>query len=152
MIGDAAMPDGILTQHNVSIELALEAAKAALAAGEARGFHIAVAVADRSGHLLVLLRGDGAGPHLIDAARRKAYTAASLNRRTSALSKAVEERSGVPDPHLVYLEGVLMVGGGVPIAASEELIGAIGVAGAPGASHDEECADAGILQIASRLK
>jgi len=52
----------------------------------------------RSGHLLVLLRNDGGGPHLIDSARRKAYTAASANARTSVMEKAVDERTGVPDP------------------------------------------------------
>jgi uncharacterized protein GlcG (DUF336 family) len=36
--------------------------------------------------------------------------------------------------------------GGVPILAGGELIGAIGVAGAPGSVHDEECADAGIAR------
>lgn len=145
------MSNGILTQRNIGIALALECATAALEAGQARGYQIAVAVADRSGHLLVLLRGDGAGPHLIDSARRKAYTAASAKKRTSVMSKAIDERSGVPDPHLVYLEGVLMVGGGVPIEAAGEVIGAIGVGGAPGSIHDEECADAAIARIGARL-
>jgi uncharacterized protein GlcG (DUF336 family) len=45
-----------------------------------------------------------------------------------------------------------MVGGGVPIMAGDEVIGAIGVAGSPGAVHDEECADAGIASIAANLK
>jgi uncharacterized protein GlcG (DUF336 family) len=144
--------DGVLIQHNIGTDLALEVAKVALEAGRARGYHITVAVADRGGQLLVLLRGDGAGPHLIDSARRKAYTVASANNRTSVMSKAVDERSGVPDPHLVYLDGVLMVGGGVPILAGGELIGAIGVAGAPGSVHDEECADAALAQIAPKLK
>ncbi len=146
------MGDDILIQRNIGIELALEAARAALATGQGRGYRIAVAVADRGGHLLVLLRSDGAGPHLIDSARRKAYTAASARHRTSVMSKAVDERSGEPDPHLVYLEGVLMVGGGVPIVAGGEVIGAIGVGGSPGSIHDEECADAGIAQIAAKLK
>jgi uncharacterized protein GlcG (DUF336 family) len=146
------MAGGVLTQRNIAAELALEIAAAALKQGQARGYHIAVAVVDRSGHLLVLLRGDEAGPHLIDAARRKAFTAASANSRTSAMSKAVDERSGVPDPHLVYLEGVLMVGGGVPILARGELIGAIGVAGSPGAIHDEECADTALAFAAARLE
>jgi uncharacterized protein GlcG (DUF336 family) len=146
------MGDDILIQRNIGIELALEAARAVLATGQGRGYRIAVAVADRGGHLLVLLRSDGAGPHLIDSARRKAYTAASARNRTSAMSKAVDERSGEPDPHLVYLEGVLMVGGGVPIVAGGEIIGAIGVGGSPGSIHDEECAEAGIAQIAVKLK
>jgi len=146
------MAGGILTQRNIGIDLALEAAKAALDAGRARGYHIAVAVTNRGGQLLVLLRSDDAGPHLIDSSRRKAYAAASSNSRTSVMAKAVDARSGVPDPHLVYLNEVLMVGGGVPILVGGELIGAIGVAGAPGSVHDEECADAGIAHIAAELK
>ena len=146
------MADGVLTQHNISVELALVAAKAALDAAKARGYpRTGVAVANRAGQLLVLLRSDDGGPHLIDAARRKAYTAASMNARTSKASKAVDERTGEPDPHLVYLDEVLIVGGGVPIHVNGELIGAIGVAGSPGSVHDEECADAGIAAIAASL-
>jgi uncharacterized protein GlcG (DUF336 family) len=143
---------GVLTQHNIGVELALVAAKAALDAALARGYRrLGVAVANRSGQLMVLLRSDEAGPHLLDSARRKAYTAASMNARTSKASKAIDERSGEPDPHLVYLDEVLIVGGGVPIHLNGELIGAIGVAGAPGSVHDEECADAGIAAIAASL-
>jgi uncharacterized protein GlcG (DUF336 family) len=145
------MDRGILTHRSVGIDLALECARAALAIGQARGYRIAVAIADRAGHLMVLLRSDGAGPHLIDSARRKAYTAASAQKRTSVMSSAIDERRGEPDPHLVYLEGVLMVGGGVPIQAGDEVIGAIGVAGSPGSIHDEECADIAIAQIVRRL-
>ncbi len=143
---------GLLTQYNLGIDLALAAAQAALEAARSRGYRVAVAVADRSGHLLVLLRDDGGGPHLLDGARRKAFTAVSAHSRTSALSKAVDERSGEPDPHLVFLENVLMVGGGVPIHAGDEIVGAIGVSGSPGSIHDEECADAGIAVIAASLK
>ena len=143
---------GILTQRNIGVELALVAAKAALDAAKSRGYtRTGVAVANRAGQLLVLLRSDDGGPHLIDAARRKAYTAASMNARTSKASKAVDERSGEPDPHLVYLNDILIVGGGVPIHMNGELIGAIGVAGSPGSVHDEECADAGIAAIAASL-
>lgn len=143
----------ILNHRSIGIDLALAAATAALEAARSRGYpRIGVAVTNRGGQLMMLLRSDEAGPHLLDSARRKAYTAASMNARTSKASKAVDERSGEPDPHLVYLDEVLLVGGGVPIHASGELIGAIGVAGAPGSIHDEECADAGIAKIAESLK
>jgi uncharacterized protein GlcG (DUF336 family) len=142
---------GLLTQRNLSFDLAFEAATAALETARSRGYHVGVAVADRSGQLLVLLRDDGGGAHLLDGARRKAFTAVSAHNRTSVLSKAVDARSGEPDPHLVFLEGVLMVGGGVPIKASDEIVGAIGVSGSPGSVHDEECAEAGISKIAASL-
>ena len=143
----------ILTQRNIGVDLALVAAKAALEESRKRGYpRIAIAVANRTGQLVVLLKSDDGGPHLVDSARRKAYTAASMNARTSKASKAVDERTGEPDPHLVYLNDVLIVGGGVPIRAGAELIGAIGCAGAPGSIHDEECADAGLAAIAASLK
>jgi uncharacterized protein GlcG (DUF336 family) len=147
------MSGGILTQRNIGIELALAAAKAALDAARARGYYrTGVAVTNRAGQIVVLIRSDEAGPHLLDSARRKAYTAASMNARTSAASKAIDERTGEPDPHLIYLNDVLLVGGGVPIRIDDEIIGAIGVAGSPGSIHDEECADAGIAQIERSLR
>jgi uncharacterized protein GlcG (DUF336 family) len=122
---------GVLTQHNIGVELALVMAKAALEAARARGYpRTGIAVANRAGQLLVLLRSR--------------WTAASLNARTSKASKAVDDRSGEPDPHLVYLNDILIVGGGVPIHMNGQLIGAISVAGSPGSINDEECADAGI--------
>ena len=144
---------GILNHRTIGVDLALKAATAALEAARSRGYpRTGVAVANRQGQIMVLLRSDEAGPHLLDSARRKAYTAASMNARTSKASKAIDERSGEPDPHLVYLDEVLIVGGGVPIHAGSELIGAIGCAGAPGSIHDEECADAGIAAITALLK
>jgi uncharacterized protein GlcG (DUF336 family) len=146
------MAGSLLSQRNLGIDLALECATAALAEARRRGYPSTIAVTDRWGNLIVLLRNDGGGPHLVDSAKAKAYTAASSNARTSVMEKAVDDRSGVPDHNLVFLEKVLMVGGGVPIRAGEELVGAIGVAGSPGAIHDEECADAGIAAIAGSLK
>src|SRR6202051_5361784 len=112
----------LLTQRNLSFDLALDAATAALETARSRGYHVGVAVADRSGQLLVLLRDDGGGAHLLDGATRRAFPAVSAHNRTSVLSKAVDARSGEPDPHLVFLENVLMVGGGVPIKAGEEIV------------------------------
>jgi uncharacterized protein GlcG (DUF336 family) len=42
--------------------------------------------------------------------------------------------------------------GGVPIKAGNEIIGAIGVSGAPGGDKDEACANAGIAKIEDLLK
>ena len=106
------MTGKLLPQRNLGIDLALECANAALAEARKRGYPSTVAVTDRAGHLLVLLRNDGGGPHLVDSARRKAYTAASANTRTSVMEKAVDERTGVPDHNLIFVENLLMVGGG----------------------------------------
>ena len=122
-------------------------AHAALEACTNQGFQVAVAITDADGELMVMLRGDGAGVHLLDAARRKAFTAASSGARTSAWEKAIDERSGVPDPHIVELQNVLVVGGGVPILFGKERIGGIGVSGSPGVRYDEDCADTGLRAV-----
>ena len=42
---------------------------------------------------------------------------------------------------------VLLLGGGVPLKVGDEVIGAIGVAGAGGAKNDEACAVAAIEKL-----
>ena len=144
--------EALLRSRTVSILTATRAAQAALSACTARGYHVVVAVSDPDGQLVVLLRGDKAGPHLLEAARRKAYTAASSGARTSTWEQAIAARTGVPDPNLIFLNGVLAVGGGVPIRAGNDEVGAIAVAGSPGVAFDEQCADAGVAAIQPDLQ
>ena len=54
--------------------------------------------------------------------------------------------------NLVHLPGFLLLGGGVPIKAGDEVIGAVGVGGAPGGHLDEQCAMAGIDKVRDQLK
>jgi uncharacterized protein GlcG (DUF336 family) len=147
-----AVAEGLLLSRTLSVASAIKAAQAALSACATRSYHVAVAVTDADGQLIALLRGDKAGPHLLDAARRKAYTAASSGARTSAWEQAIATRSGVPDPNLIFLNEILAVGGGVPIRARNDEVGAIAVAGSPGVVFDEQCADAGIAAIEAELQ
>jgi uncharacterized protein GlcG (DUF336 family) len=64
----------ILTERNISLQLALSIAQAAMAACKTDGYDVSVAVVDRAGDLKVMLRADTANPHNADLARRKAYT------------------------------------------------------------------------------
>ena len=50
------------------------------------------------------------------------------------------------------IEGTVGAAGGVPIKAGNDVIGAIGVSGAPGGDKDETCANAGIAKIEDLLK
>ena len=70
----------VLMQRDVSLRMALTIAETALAAC---GINTSVAVVDRAGRLRVFLQGDGAAPHNLELAQRKAYTARTF-RRTSA--------------------------------------------------------------------
>jgi uncharacterized protein GlcG (DUF336 family) len=126
-------------------ETALKAAQAALAKCRAGGYQATVAVADRMGVVQVLLRDRFAGPHTVDLASAKAYTAASFRTNTTELAEATQP--GRPQSGIRNRPGVAAVGGGLTIEAGGALLGAIGVSGAPGGREDDACAAAGVAAI-----
>lgn len=138
----------VLTTHRLSSALAMEAASAAAAACTKLGFATTVAVTDTDGVLQALVRSDGAGIHTVRAAQDKAFTAATYGRATSQTVERQKSRGPfavlVKEPHLLADEG------GLPIKLGNELIAAIGVSGSAG--KDEDCGNAGIDAIRSRLK
>lgn len=97
-----------------------------------------VSVLDRGGNLLVTLRGDGIGPHNTAASQRKAYTA--LSTKTPTRLFAERARSNPETANLNTLDELLLLGGGIPLFAGKELVGAMGVAGSGGGEQDENCA------------
>ena len=125
------------------LALAQQAAAAGLAKCEEDGYKVSVAVADRGGNLKVLLRGDGAGPHTTDSSFRKAYTAASLRRSTLQLAELITKVPGIQALRDMN-DRILILGGGLPIELEGEVVGGIGVGGAPGGHLDEACAKAGL--------
>ena len=57
-----------------------------------------------------------------------------------------------PNSPQVHLANVIAAQGALPIKAGDEVIGAVGVSGAPGGEKDEACSKAGIEKIANVLK
>jgi len=149
LAGEPALAQGLVTERSVNAALAAEAVAAAVEACAGRGYRVAAAVVDRAGVLRALLRADGAGPHTVASARAKAYTAVSMRAATSQVLEQV--RSNPAASRLTDIEGFLVVGGGMPIRVGDEVVGAIGVGGAPGGHLDEQCAEAGIARIRDRL-
>ena len=141
-------PQELLTQKALSVDAALSIARSALDKCHADGYRVSLTVLDGSGLIKVQVRGDGTGPHTLEHSRRKAYTALTF-KRTSAETAKAWAASTTPPP---AIEGTVGAGGGVPIKAGNEVIGAIGVSGAPGGEKDEACAVAGIAKIADLLK
>jgi uncharacterized protein GlcG (DUF336 family) len=136
--------------ESIAYDAALAAAQGALADCRKKGALVAVAVTDRSGVLLVLLRDPLAGMHTPDAATRKAWTAVSFRNATTALERATA--ANTDSAGIRQLPGVAMVGGGLPIAAAGKQVGGIGVSGAPSGTMDESCAQAGIASIRDDLE
>lgn len=128
------------------LDLATKAVLAAVNQCKKDGYQVSAAVVDEDGVLRALVRGDGAGAHTVDSSWRKAYTAASLRQPTEKLAQLIAKK-----PALQALrdmnESILILGGGLPITIADEVIGGIGVGGAPGASLDEACAHAGLKSL-----
>lgn len=138
----------VLTQHDVSVHMALTIAETALAEC---GAHTSVAIVDRAGRVRVLLQGDGASPHNPELARRKAYTALTFGRTTAEWAQRTEATTPLAGQRM--LADVIPLQGGVPIKIGEETIGGVGLSGAPmGGAQEEACAKAGIAKVADQLK
>jgi len=60
--------------------------------------------------------------------------------------------AGDPVKAQLVLPGVIALAGALPIKAGDEIIGAVGVSGAPGGEKDEACAKTGIDKVADQLK
>ncbi|MCP3822066.1 heme-binding protein [Streptomyces sp. A3M-1-3] len=129
------------TTH-LTIEAATKAAQATLDAAEQENQRVTVAVVDRNGNTLVVLRGDGAGPQSYESAQRKAFTAVSWNAPTSELAKRLAQA-----PNLKDIPGTLFLGGGAPVQAKGAPVAGIGVAGAPSGDLDEKFAQAGVAAL-----
>jgi len=132
--------------------LALEAVQAAIAACKANGYNeVAASVIDSSGELRVMMAADGTPPgHAVPRSARKA--AAALAYKTS--SAAVQARTSADQSFAAEIDAnpkLLARAGGQPLISGGEVIGAIGVSGAPGGDKDDACALAGVARIKARL-
>ena len=141
-----------LTKESVlPLSTANKAILAAIEACRKDGYRVSVSVVDRAGVLRAMGRADEAGPHTVDSSRKKAYTAASLRRPTTEMAELIAKV-----PALKALgdinENMLMLGGGLPIEIGGEVVGGIGVGGAPGAHLDDTCAQDGLDAIGAASK
>lgn len=138
---------GVITQRALSLDGARAIAEGTVEKCRADGFRVSVTVIDAGGTLKAFFRDDGAAPHTIDFSRRKAYSALTFRRTSAETGKAWAANPPAPN-----IEGTVGTAGGVPIRIGMEVIGAVGVSGAPGGDKDEACANAGIAKIADQLK
>ena len=145
--GSAAQ--AVRTERNISLALANEIAAAAVAACADKQYNVAATVVDRAGVVRAVQRADNAGPHTLDSSRKKAYTSASLRAPTSAIMENVQKNPGAQ--YLTQIDGVIALAGGLPIKAGNDVIGGVGVGGAPGGQLDEQCAQAALDKVKDRL-
>ena len=140
----------VRVEKNISLELANQIASATVAACQASGYAVTATVVDRAGSVRAVQRADNAGPHTLGASLQKAYTSASAKNSTLAMMEASQKNPAAAN--LVHIPGYLLLGGGVPVRVGNEVIGAVGVGGAPGGHLDEQCATAALDKVKDLLK
>lgn len=145
-----AQAQAIRTERNISLDLANQMAAAGVAACQEKGYAVAVTVVDRAGVVRAVQRADNAGPHTLEASRAKAFTSASAKNATQAMMEMSQKNPGAAN--LGDIPGFLLLGGGVPVKAGNEVIGAVGIGGAPGGHLDEQCALAALDKVKDALK
>jgi uncharacterized protein GlcG (DUF336 family) len=139
----------LLSQKAISAGMALTMAETALATCKTNGYAVSVSVVGRAGELILQVRGDGTGPHTMENSFRKAYTSRTFRQPSGDFAKRYKDD---PQLSLVWLTNVIAAQGALPVKAGDEVIGAVGVSGAPGGDKDQVCAQAGLDKVADQLK
>jgi uncharacterized protein GlcG (DUF336 family) len=150
----------ILVTHRIPAVLAMEAVEVAVTACAQQGYGVTATVIDADAERIAVLRGDTAGVHTFAASWGKAYTAVGfapilkLDSGGEVAERVAQFSARQPPGTLPFQppEGMIFRAGGLTIKLGDEVIGAIGVGGAPTAQADEACARAGLDKIRDRLR
>lgn len=163
-ISAVTVPSAFAQQKTLSADLAAIIAQEAVRACRADGVKVSVKVVDAANVEKAFLRDDGAGLITVEFAQMKINAVILTGRPSGSLPNTPQTLPGTTAqrpilPGMLGLEAaagkVLVaadVGGAIPIKIGNELIGAIGVSGAPSADKDIACANAGLAKVADKLK
>src|SRR5580658_218479 len=148
------MEEGVMAnlvkKHSISFELAQKMVNAAVAKAREIGVSENVAILDEGGNLKAFSRMDGAPIPTIEMAQNKAYTAL-LGVSTQDFFNFIQG-----DPSLLAgiptLARMAAWGGGFPVEVNGELVGAIGISGAPTVQNDIDCGRAALALVSGETQ
>src|ERR1700730_1954572 len=139
----------VIEKNSISSELAQRMVEAALVKASAIGVPENVAILDDGGNLKAFRRMDGAPILSIEIAQHKAYTALFGVPTQDFFDFTQSDPSllsGIPT-----LARVAAYGGGFPTQVDGEVVGAIGVSGAPTVQNDIDCARAALALVSDAV-
>ena len=121
----------------------------AIATCKANGYNVSATVVGRNGEILAQARGDNTGPHTLENSFRKAYTARTFRVASGEIVTRLKMDPAFP---LIHLSNIIANQGGLPIKLDDDVMGGVGVSGAPGGDKDEACSKAAIDKVSDQLK
>ena len=134
-----------------ALDLALEAAQAAIEASKAADQKVAVSVINSAGVLKAVLVSDGVGPRAVQNSNFKAQAALAFKESSGELAEQVKVDKALAEK-VAANPNYLARAGAVLIKVNDEVVGVIGVGGARGSEKDEQYAIAGLQKVQARLK
>jgi len=138
-----------LNNKDISADIAVTVATTAMADCKAKGYKVSAVVVGRVGEIMVQIRGDGTGPHTMENAFKKAFTARTFKIASGEMEKRLKDN---PQMGAQFLTGFTTARGGLPIKIGEDVVAAAAVSGAPGGEKDEACVQTGLDKVRDQLK
>jgi len=148
-LGLATAAAQLLTHKDLSLAVATDIAVAAVDACKAQGYNVSVHVLGREGQVVVALRNPAAGFATYENSMKKAFTARTTRAPSGRFAETVK---GNPNAGQFFLTNFVAAQGALPIQVGNDVIGAIGISGAPGGDKDEACAKAALDKYAGELR
>lgn len=133
-----------------SSAVAVEMAEAAIAACAANGYKVTAVVLNSAGAQRVQVSADGAPDMTAAIGQRKAFTVITFKEPSGAVGDKAKTDPALAD-RLKSDPKLIGWAGGEPLMSGGDLIGALGVSGAPGGDKDDACANAAIAKVKGRL-
>jgi uncharacterized protein GlcG (DUF336 family) len=139
----------VVKKYGISSELAQKMVDAAVATARDLGVTENVAILEDGGKLNAISRMDGASVPTIEIAQKKAYTAlfgVSTQDFFDSIQGDPSRLGGIP-----ARARVAAWGGGFPNYVNGEVVGAIGLSGAPTVQNDVDCARAALALVSDAV-
>jgi uncharacterized protein GlcG (DUF336 family) len=130
--------------------VAVELAQDAIAACAANGYKVTAVVLNSAGMQRVQISSDGAPDMTGPVGLRKAFTVITFGQPSGAVGDKAKTDAALAD-RLKNDPKLIGWAGGEPLTAGGQVIGALGVSGAPGGDKDDACANAAIAKVGGRL-
>ena len=138
-----------LTHKDISADIAVTIATTAMADCKAKGYKVSAVIVGRVGEIIAQVRGDGAGPHTMENAFKKAFTSRTFRIPSGEMEKRLKDN---PQMGAQFLTGFTTARGGLPVMIGDDVIGGAAVSGAPGGEKDEACVQTGLDKVKDQLK
>jgi glc operon protein GlcG len=145
VLGTQSASAQYVEKKTVSLALAKKMAVAAEAEAVKNNWTMVFVIVDDGGNLVYLGKMDGTQIGSIEVAQGKARTALQFKRPTKALQDVID----MGQPHVITLDHITAVQGGLPIISDGKVIGAIGASGGT-SPQDEQCAQAGLSALTDK--